>query len=225
MNMDEHTGKHASRSAGPDEGLLREIRQATRDLWHGVRRRLWGRALACLVSAQAAVWCALWLLGGESPRMAGWGALAWTAWGLLCMIALGMGAVLAAMDALAMLVVRGPLLARLGQVLRPPDPGQPGATPREQFAAFASPQVLSRAARLLDLPLILFLVRSVLGVDAKQLLRLAQGGADREIVLRELEGMARLRAATTLRRGRLVAWGAMGLAAALTALALWLLTG
>jgi len=218
-----HTEEHAGQPAGPDDRLLGEIRQASGDLWGGVRSRAVGRTIVCLVGTQAILWFALWLLPGEAPPGASWGSVAWTAWGVLAVIVLGSGAALAVIDGLQALVADGPLLARLGKILRPPDPGQPGVSPQAQFVAFGSPQGLSRAARLPDLPLIVFLVRIVLGVDAKRLVKLAQGGADREAVLAELVRMAQAGAAASLNRARLIVWAILGLTAALTVLLLWFL--
>ena len=222
--MEEHPEERVPQPAGPDEGLLRQIHQAGGDLWAGVRSRASKRIIACLASSQAVCWGALWPFRGEAPGMAAWGSVAWAIWVFLCLNALGMGVALAAIDSLQALVADGPLLARLGRLLRPPDPGRPSASPGEQFAAFGSPQALSRAARLSDLPLVVFLVRVVLGVDAKRLLVLAQGGADREIVLRELVRLAQARTAAALRRARLIVWAILGLMSALTALILWLIT-
>ncbi len=222
--MDEHTGKNAGQPARPDEGLLQEIRQASGELWRRARGRAAGWSIICLAGTQTILWTGLWLLPGESLSGGSWGSGAWTAGGILALIALGSGVTLALIDGLRALVADGPLLASLGKVLRPPDPDQRVVGPEAHFAAFGSPQALSRAARLLDLPLIIFLARVVLGVDAKRLLRLAQGGADRETVLRELVRMAQARAAASLHRAKLIIWSALGLATASTILLLWLLT-
>jgi hypothetical protein len=223
--MNTHSDEDTGHPIGPDDRLLREIRQASGDLWRSARRRTVGWSSVCLVGTQAILWCALRLLPGEAPTEASRGSLAWTAWSSLVLIALGSGLALAVLDGLQALVADGPLLAALGKALRPPDPSQPGVSPVERFAAFGSPRALSRAARLPDLPLIVFLVRAVLGVDAKRLLTLAQGGADRETILRELVRLAQARAATSLHRARLVVWAILGLAAGLATLAVRLFTG
>jgi hypothetical protein len=81
-----------------------------------------------------------------------------------------------------------------------------------EFGAFGSPQALARLARIRDLPLVVFLARTILGVNVKPLLQAAHGGVDAEALVRELERHARHRAAGILRRLRLTLYVLVGLA-------------
>jgi hypothetical protein len=199
-----------------DDRILLVVREASADLWRHARGRAGTRALLCLLIAPTVASGLLRLAGdggGPSP-------LAWTAWGLLALAALGVGGALALLDGFERLVVQGPILGRLGRLLRLPEAALGVGSLRRQLGLFASPQALSRSTRLLDLPLILFLARCVLGVDAGRLLKLAQAGVGREGVVAELERMARSRAAGSLRRARRAAWSLLIGAAVLTGLAL-----
>ena len=118
----------------------------------------------------------------------------------------------ALLGSLSGLIVSGPLLRSLGDLvlgarLQPalPDLGS-------QFAVFASTGGLARLARIRDLPLIVFLTRTILGVNVKPLLQAARVGLDSEGLVRELERQARDRAAGTLRRLGIALYILVGLA-------------
>ena len=92
-----------------------------------------------------------------------------------------------------------------------------------QFAAFASPQRLARAARIRDLPLILFLARIILRVDVTSLLHAAKMGLAREALVREVERRARDCAAAILRRLKGLVWVGLGILLALPFVVGWVL--
>jgi hypothetical protein len=130
---------------------------------------------------------------------------------------------LALRDSLYALIVSGPLLRSLGDLILSPRVQPRDLNPAGQFAAFASPQRLARAARIRDLPLILFLARVILRVDVKSLLRAAEMGLGRETLVREVERQVRDRAALALRRLKGLVWVALGCALPLPFLVGWFL--
>ena len=157
-----------------------------------------------LLTPAAAAWmlAVAWLLG------AGWrfdrllGAIAGTQIWLFLTAALSAGFALAFLDALRALIVEGSLVRSLGDLILRHEALPGGPRLEEQFAAFVTPQRLSRLTRFRDLPLILFLTRLVLSQDAKALMRLAVAGAGREGVIRRLEDQVRRQAADLVRKLR-----------------------
>jgi hypothetical protein len=122
------------------------------------------------------------------------------------------GCGMAVLDSLGALVVSGSFLRSTGDLLLTVRAASAGPGVTAQLGAFASPQTLARLARIRDLPLIVFLARTVLGVNVKPLLQAAQGGLDAETLVRELERHARDRAAGMLRRLRIALYVFVGLA-------------
>jgi hypothetical protein len=193
-----------------DDALLQRIRDAGRDLWSGVWRRVGLYAVLFLLLTHAGFFGTLWLLGDGWRAGAHRDAAVVAGRLLLPMAALLAACVMALGDSLHALVVPGPLLRSLGDLLLSPRV-QPGALTLEgQLAAFASPQRLANAARIRDLPLILFLARIVLRVDVKSLLQAAETGLGREGLVREMERQARDCAALALRRLTVVVWVGLG---------------
>lgn len=133
------------------------------------------------------------------------------------------GGALSLLSALQAVVVQGDLLTRLGRLLlaAPLGPGHPPAA--EQFSAFASPGLLAKAARIRDLPLLMFLARAVLGLDLPPLLAKAQTGMAREALVEEVERAARGAAGRNLLRCRRLVWLCLVSALALSLLIGWLL--
>lgn len=185
-----------------DEALLEQIREASRDLWRQTGLRM-GFRLPLLALA-AAVWvlAVAWLLGD------GWGfalllsAIAGARVWLLLIAALSAGLALAFLDALRALIVEGSLLRSLGDLILRHEALPGGTRLEDHFAAFTTPQHLSRLTRFRDLPLILFLARLVLSQDAKALIGLAATGVGREGVIRRLEDQVRRQAADLVRKLR-----------------------
>jgi hypothetical protein len=185
-----------------DVVLMEHLRRGSGDMWRGWRKRLGLRALLLLFLVHAAFYGILWLLGdawqGGRHRDAALGVAG---------VLLPTGGLLAAcavalLDSLHALIVSGPFLRSAGDLLagaraRLAAPDGAGA-----FGVFASPQALARLARLRDLPLILFVARSILQVDVKPVLQAARTGIGQEELIREVELRARDRAARTLRRWR-----------------------
>jgi hypothetical protein len=196
-----------------DQAILEEVRVGSQEVWRRFRRGLGPSILALAIAGFGLLAGTRWLFG-----------TAWQVAAILLapMILLGGGAV-SLLSALKAVLVDGPLLARLGDLLlaAPLGPGHPPAA--EQFAAFTSPGLLAGAARIRDLPLLMLLMRAVLGVDLAPLLAKAQTGGSRELLVRELEQAARAAAGRNLRRGRGALWLAVAFATALPILAGWLL--
>lgn len=203
-----------------DDLVLERIRGGSRDLWREVRHRLGARALVLVPLSFGWAYGLLWLcrdtrhVGTYLPTIlaAGTFILPFTALLAACAMAL--------VDSFRMLIVSGPLLRSLGDLVLSA-PAQPGANPSSQFAAFASPQHLARAARVRDLPLILFLTRLIVRVDASALLRVA--GMGREGLVREMERQVRDRAAAILRRLTGLVWIGLGCVLALPLVIGWAL--
>lgn len=206
-----------------DDMLLQRIREGGRDLWRGVRHRVGLYAILFLLLSHACFYGGLWLVG--DAWWAGHPREAAVATGRLLMpiAALLAACALALRDSLYALIVSGPLLRSLGDLILSPR-AQPGdLNPAGQFAAFASPQRLARAARIRDLPLILFLARVILRVDVKSLFHAAEMGLGRETLVREVERQVRDRAALVLRRLKGLVWVALGCVFPLPFLVGWLL--
>ncbi len=205
-----------------DEMILQKIGESSRDLWRGVRRRIGGRALFLLALALGCLWGMLWALGDASqagrPR-----AAAAVGWVLVPTVALLAACALALVDSLHALLVTGPMLRSLGDLALSPQARPAGPDLATQFSAFASPQQLARAARVRDLPLILFLVRLILRVDVKALLHTAETGLGREALVREMERQARRRAAAMLRRLKIILWVTFGCVVPLPVVVGWVL--
>jgi hypothetical protein len=205
-----------------DELLLQRIREGGRDLWAGIRRRVGLYAILLLLLTHAGFYGALWLLG--DPWRAGSHRDAAVATGrlLLPIAALLAACVMALRRSLHALVVAGPLLRSLGDLIMSPRVHPGSLRLEEQLAAFASPQRLAHAARIRDLPLILFLARIILRVDVKSVLQAAETGAGRVALVREMERQARDRAALTLRRLTRLVWVGVGCVLPLPFLIGWL---
>jgi len=206
-----------------DEMLLQKIRESSRDLWRGVRHRLGLRALLLLLLAYGCLW-AIPRLSGETshagrslPTAAAIGRL------LLPIFALLAAFATALLDSLRVLIVSGPLLRSLGDLALSAQLQPAGPDLAAQFAAFATPQRLARAARIRDLPLILFLARIILRVDVTSLLDAAKMGLAGEALVREVERQARDRAAAILRRLTGVVWVGLGILLALPFALGWVL--
>ena len=205
-----------------DELILQKIRESSRDLWRGVRHRLALRALLLLLLTYGCFWGIprlvgdTWQAGRPLPTTAAVGRL------LLPIIALLAAFATALLDSLRVLIVSGPLLRSLGDLALSAQRQRAGPDLAAQFAAFASPQRLARAARIRDLPLILFLARIILRVDVAPLLHAAKMGLAREALVREMERQARDRAAAILRRLTALVWAGLGILLALTFVLGWL---
>ena len=203
-----------------DEMILQKIRESSRDLWHGVWHRIGSRALLLLALAFGCLWVIPWLLGdawqaARAPMAVAMGRV------LLPPAALLAACALALLDSLRALLVSGPLLRSLGDLALSPQVRPAGPDLAGHFSAFASPQQLARAARMRDLPLILFLVRILLRVDVKPLLQAAETGLGREALVREVERQARQRAAAVLHRLKIMLWVAFGCVVPLPFLVGW----
>ena len=206
-----------------DELVLERIRRSSRDLWRGVPHRVGIRALVLLPLAHGGSYGILWLLG--DPGQAGNYRPTAIAAGkvLLPIVALLAACAMAFLDSLRALIVSGPLLRSLGDVALSARVRLAGPDLAAQFTAFASPQRLARAARIRDLPLILFLARIILRVDVTSLLREAAMGLERETLVRKIERQARDRAAAILRRLTRLVWAGLGCVLPLSLLIGWLL--
>ena len=168
------------------ELLLGRVREGSQDLWRGVRRRVGVRMIGLLLLLHGGFFGVLWLLGDT-----------WHA-GRHREVALGMarvllpaaglcgGLVMAFRGSLHALLISGPFLRSIADLLLDRRMPWAGGDPMGHLAAFASPQALARAARIRDLPLILFLSRTVLRLEAKPLLRAAQTGVGGERLLNEM---------------------------------------
>jgi hypothetical protein len=194
-----------------DAVLLEHLRLGSRALWRGMRVRLGIRLplslLLVFLAFYGMLWLtAVWLAHGQRDLAVGVARI------LLPVAGVCAGCGMALLDSLNALVVSGPLLRSLGDLvlsarLQPASPNL-----GSQFAVFTSTGGLARLARIRDLPLILFLARTVLGVNAKALLQAARVGLDSEGLVRELERHARYRAAGTLRRLGMLLYVLVGLA-------------
>ena len=197
------------------ELLLGRVRDGSQELWRGVRRRVGFRVFGLWLLLHGGFFGILWLLGD-----------AWQA-GRHRDVALGMARVLlptagivggflmALRGSLHALLVLSPFLRTMADLLRDRRMPWEGGDPTGQLAAFASPRALAGAARIRDLPLMLFLSRAVLRLDAKSLLHAARTGVGRGRVLGEMERQVRDRSARSLRRLTVVIWFGLTLAVAL----------
>jgi hypothetical protein len=197
-----------------DRAILDEVRASSQEVSRRFRRGLAPSVLLLAAAGLGSCTGIQWMFGA-----------AWQQVGLTMLVPLALlaGGALAFLRALAAVVVKGPLLGRLRDLLlnAPVGPGHPPAA--EQFAAFTSPGLLAKAARIRDLPLLMFLMRAVLGLDLAPLLAKAQTGGSRELLVRELEQAARAAASRNLRRYCWVLWLAVALTLPLPLLAGWLL--
>jgi hypothetical protein len=191
-----------------DELLLGKIREGSREVWRGARSRLGSRFILLTLLVHAVLICSLWLLGLSSEALLHGGVPAEAGMVLLLSVALLGSLGLAWLDSVQAIIVVGPLLRSLGDALLD-SPFSSGPRPKEQLAAFVSPERLTRALRLPDLPLLLFLARVILRLDIKPLLA-AHAGLDRETLVRQMERMGRRRAAALLRRLRAFIWLCLG---------------
>jgi hypothetical protein len=203
--------------------LLQGIREGSRDLWRGMRARVGIRLILVLLLVHLGFFGVLWLLGGAWQAGPHCGAAVGTARLLLLAVALLAACAMAFLDSLRPLIVSGPLLRSLGDLLLSAQVRPAGPNLADQFAAFTSSQHLARAARVLDLPLILFLARIVFPLDVKPLLQAAQTGLGREGLVREIEARARDRAGRTLRRWKAALWLGLALALMVPFIAGWIL--
>jgi hypothetical protein len=126
------------------------------------------------------LWAVSWLLGDAWQAGCALPTAAAIGWQVLPTAALLAACALALLDSLHNLLVSGPLLHSLGDLALSPRVRPAGPDLAAHFSAFASPQQLARAARVRDLPLILFLVRIILRVDVKAMLQTAETGLGRE---------------------------------------------
>jgi hypothetical protein len=195
-----------------DAALLQHVRLGTRELWRGMRARAVIRLLVSLAGVHLAFYGILWLLGETWLAGRQRDAAAGVARILLPLASVCAGCAIAVLDSLGALVVSGSFLRSMGDLLLNARSASVGPRVTAQLGAFASPQTLVRLARIRDLPLIVFLARTVLGVNVKPLLAAAHGGLDAEALVRELERRARDRAARMLRRWRIVLYVLVGLA-------------
>jgi hypothetical protein len=205
-----------------DEALLQRIRDGSRDLWGGVWRRAGLYAILFLLLIHAGFYGALWLLGDAWRAGAHREVAIATARLLLPVAALLAACFMALRDSLYALVVPGPLLRSLGDLVLSPRVRTGALSPEGEFASFASPQRLAHAARMRELPLILFLTRIILRVDVKSLLQTAEAGVGREALVREVERQARNRVALVLRYLAGLVWVGLGCALPLPFLVGWL---
>lgn len=205
-----------------DDLILQTIRESSRDLWRGVRHRIGSRALLLLALASGCLWV-IPRLPGDAWQAAPAPTVVTIGWVLLPVAALLAACALALVDSLRALLVSGPLLRSLGDLALSPQVRPAGPDLAAHFSAFASPQRLARAARIRDLPLILFLARLILRVDVKPLLQAAETGLGREALVREVERQARQRAAATLHRLKVLLWAGIGCALVIPPLAAWTL--
>jgi hypothetical protein len=183
--------------------LREHLRLGSRALWHGARRRLVPCVLGSLTILTLLCLAGLWLPGraGVAPRRLD--AAARLAWIVVPAIGVCAGFAGAVLESLGALVVSGPVLRSLGDLvlharLRPGAPDLAG-----QLGEWTSSAELTRLVRIRELPLLMFLTRVVLGVDVKPLLEAARTRVDAEALVRSLEDHARRRAAAMLRRARL----------------------
>jgi hypothetical protein len=195
-----------------DEMLLQRIREGSGDVWRGLRRRVGIRLILFLLLTHACFYGALWLLSGVWH--VGHYRDAALAMGrvLVPLAALFVAGAMALLDSLYALIVSGAFLRSLGDLMLSSQHGWARPVLADQFAAFASPHGLARVARLRDLPLILFLARSILRIDVKPLLQAAETGLGREALVREVERQAKDRSAVALRRLKAVVWCLLGFA-------------
>jgi hypothetical protein len=205
-----------------DQAILDEVREGSQEVWRRFRRGL-GPSVFLLAGAFLGVGLGtLWLLGPSAEACLSLGVARRAGYVLLLPVALLGGGALSFLSALKAVVLDGALLARLGGLLltAPLGPGLPPAA--DQFGAFASPGLLARAARIRDLPLLMFLMRAILGFDLAPFLARAQTGAGRERLVQELEQAARAAAGRNLARYHRVLWLSLALTLTLPALAGWL---
>ena len=205
-----------------DEAILETIRATSRGLWQGVWTRLLLRVI--LLGPAAGLWTlgVGWLLGDGKKSSLYRDIFAAGEVAILVSAIVVAGLALALLDALAAVVVDGPCLRSLGDLLLRPDLRLGGPSLGDQMAAFASSRQLSRRAGVGDLPLILFLARMVLSQDVKPLLRLAATGAGREDIIRRLEDQVRGHSAGAIRKARVVVLLLLTGALSVPRLAAWL---
>ncbi len=206
-----------------DATLFQHIAAAGPHMWRDLRRRLVARLMVLLPVALAGFHGLLWLVGHAWAADSHRETLVVAGWILVSGVALLAAFALAILDALRALVVAGPFLRSLGDLVLRHAPPPAAADLASQFGGLASPHGLARLARIRDLPLVTLVARSVLGIDAAPLLRAAVTGLGREALVREVERQARERAAATIRRLRAVVAVAMACAMGLLVFAGWLL--
>lgn len=206
-----------------DEAILQAIRVTSRGLWQRVRARLLLRVI--LLAPAAGLWTlgVSWLLGDGKKSSLYRDMFAGGGIALLAFAIVAGGLALALLDALGAVVVEGPCLRSLGDVLVRPDLRLGGPRLADQMAAFATSRQLSRLARVGDLPLIMFLARSVLSQDVRPLLTLAATGVGRDDLIRRLEDQVRGHAAGAIRKARVVVLLVLAGALSLPRLVTWLL--
>ena len=204
------------------ELLLGRVRDGSQILWRGVRRRAGVHLIGLLLLVHGGFFGVLWLLG--EPWQAGRHREVALGIARVLLPAAGLcgGLLMAFRGSLHALLIAGPFLRSMADLLLDRRIPWAGGDPTGQLAAFASPQALAGAARIRDLPLILFLSRTVLRLEAKPLLQAAQTGVGRERLLGEMERQVRDRSARSLRRLAGVAWLGLALAVALPFAAGWL---
>ena len=198
-----------------DAVLLEHLRLGSRELWRGWRVRVGVRLFFSVLFVHLAFYGMLWLMGEAWLAGRHRDVSVGVARILLPVAGVCVGCGTALLGSLSGLIVSGPLLRSLGDLvlgarLQPAAPDLAG-----QFAAFTSTGGLARLARIRDLPLLVFLTRIILGVNVRPLLRAGQVGLGPEGLVRELERQARNRAARTLRRLGILLYVLIGLAALL----------
>jgi hypothetical protein len=203
------------------EALLDRVREGSQELWRGVRRRMGIRLVLAVLLVHGAFFGILWLLGGAWQDGRHREVALGVARVLLPVAGICGGVLMAFRGSLHAVVVAGPFLRSMADLLLDRRMAWASGDPMEQLAAFASPQALAGAARIRDLPLLLFLSRTILRLEAKSLLRAFQIGAGREALLGEMERQVRGRSARSLRRLAGAVWFGLALAVALSFAAGW----
>jgi len=205
-----------------DELLLQCMRAGSRDLWRGVRTRLGTWLILLTLLFLMGFIGGLGLLGGSLRGPLQWNAGLFAGVILLLVAALCGGLGLAWVDSAHALIVAGPHLRSLGDVLLefPIRTGLP--RPEDQFTTFASPERLARTMRIRDLPLLLFLGQVVFRLNITPLLGAAHAGLRRETLVREMERLGRQRAAVIVSRLRAFVWLFLGAALLSSLLIVWL---
>jgi hypothetical protein len=181
------------------------------------------RLVLALLLVHGAFFGILWLLGGTWQDGRHREVALGVARVLLPAAGICGGVLMAFRGSLRAVLVSGPFLRSAANLLLDRRMAWAGGDPMGQLAAFASPQALAGAARIRDLPLILFLSRTVLRLEAKPLLQAAQTGLGREGVLGEVERQVRDRSARSLRRVAVAIWLGLTLAVAFPFAVGWLL--
>jgi hypothetical protein len=203
------------------DALLGRLREGSQELWRGLRRRMGIRLVLAVLLVHGAFFGILWLLGGSWQDGRHREVALGVARVLLPAAGICGGALMAFRGSLHAVLVSGPFLRSVADLLLDRRMTWAGGDPMGQLAAFASPQALAGAARIRDLPLLLFLSRTILRLETKSLLRAFQGGAGREALLGEMERQVRDRAARSLRWLAGAVWLGLALAVALPFAAGW----